>query len=87
MEAADLAAPVAPGGLATNAAFQGSDEWMRAQLTRHALKARQRELRDADPTIIAPFNREEFTTRVDVRVHTSECCECVIPTTYSLSIL
>lgn len=46
--------------------FQGSDDWMRAQLQRHALKAKQRELRDADPTIIAPFNRAEFTTRVDV---------------------
>ncbi|TYZ59576.1 hypothetical protein PybrP1_000435 [[Pythium] brassicae (nom. inval.)] len=46
-------------------AFQGSDEWVRAQLQRHVLKTKQRELRDADPTIIAPFNRAEFTTRVD----------------------
>ncbi|GAB9470750.1 Malonyl-coa decarboxylase [Globisporangium polare] len=41
--------------------FEGCDEWVRAQLERDAVKAKQRELRDADPTIIAPFNRDEFT--------------------------
>lgn len=46
--------------------FQGSDEWVRAQLERNAVKAKQRELRDADPTIIAPFSRDEFTQRVHV---------------------
>lgn len=46
--------------------FQGSDEWLHAQLERNVVKAKQRELRDADPTIIAPFNRDEFTQRVHV---------------------
>lgn len=46
--------------------FEGCDEWVRAQLERDAVKAKQRELRDADPTIIAPFNRDEFTQCVRV---------------------
>lgn len=65
--AADHSANAAAAPFAALPAFQGSDEWVRAQLERKAAKAKHRELRNADTTIVVPFNREEFTQRVQVR--------------------
>ncbi|KAJ0410297.1 hypothetical protein P43SY_002629 [Pythium insidiosum] len=44
--------------------FQGGDAWVSAQLERHALKAKQRALRNASPTPTVAFHREEFNQHV-----------------------
>jgi hypothetical protein len=58
----------AAASAAAGPAFEGDDAWVGAQLGRKAAKAKHRARRNADPTIIVPFNRDEFTERVKVRV-------------------
>uniref|UniRef100_K3WUN5 Cyclic nucleotide-binding domain-containing protein n=1 Tax=Globisporangium ultimum (strain ATCC 200006 / CBS 805.95 / DAOM BR144) TaxID=431595 RepID=K3WUN5_GLOUD len=54
----------AAASAAAGPAFEGDDAWVGAQLGRKAAKAKHRARRNADPTIIVPFNRDEFTERV-----------------------
>ncbi|GLD95240.1 hypothetical protein PINS_up003884 [Pythium insidiosum] len=47
--------------------FQGGDAWVKTQLERHALKAKQRALRNASPTPTVAFHRDEFNQHIKVR--------------------
>ncbi|DBA03502.1 TPA: hypothetical protein N0F65_011403 [Lagenidium giganteum] len=46
------------------AEFAGNDDWIRAQLHKQALKTEKKELRGSIATVSVPFDRQEFSERV-----------------------
>lgn len=56
----------------TAGVFQGSDAWIREQLSRQDAKRRDRSLREAAVTV--PFDREAFRQNVQVKRPLSPRC-------------